>query len=115
MTFGLKGKPRPGLGPIGTVTIPVRLEIARCDLAQSTSARFVSEHKKNPTDEISIYGQERVADRPPDEFKFAERLEELNEELEVLNLEAHELEDRIAEDVAKLLEVPPGAQNTGNE
>lgn len=45
-----------------------------------------------------------VADREADDFVFAERLEELNEELEVLNAEARELEERIAENVAKLLE-----------
>jgi type I restriction enzyme M protein len=45
-----------------------------------------------------------VAARPPDEFVFAERLEELNEELEQLNLEARELEERIAENVAQVLE-----------
>jgi type I restriction enzyme M protein len=46
-----------------------------------------------------------VADRDEEDIDFAERLEELNEELEVLNSEARELEDRIAENVAKLLEV----------
>jgi type I restriction enzyme M protein len=45
-----------------------------------------------------------VADRAEDDFVFAERLEELNEELEVLNSEAGELEERIANNVAKLLE-----------
>jgi type I restriction enzyme M protein len=45
-----------------------------------------------------------VAERAIEDFDFAERLEELNEELEVLNLEARELEDQIAENVAKLLE-----------
>jgi type I restriction enzyme M protein len=45
-----------------------------------------------------------VAARAADEFVFAERLEELNEELELLNAEARELEERIAENVAKLLE-----------
>jgi type I restriction enzyme M protein len=45
-----------------------------------------------------------VGERPPDDFVFAEKLEELNEELETLNAEARELEDRIAENVAKLLE-----------
>ncbi len=45
-----------------------------------------------------------VADREVDDFDFAGRLEELNEELEVLNAEAHELEARIAENVGKLLE-----------
>jgi type I restriction enzyme M protein len=45
-----------------------------------------------------------VADREEEDFDFAERLEELNEELEVLNAEARELEGRIAENVAQLLE-----------
>ncbi len=45
-----------------------------------------------------------VAERPADDFDFAERLEELNEELETLNAEAHELETRIAENVEQLLE-----------
>jgi type I restriction enzyme M protein len=45
-----------------------------------------------------------VAEKGEDDFDFAERLEELNEELEVLNSEALELEERIAENVAKLLE-----------
>jgi type I restriction enzyme M protein len=46
-----------------------------------------------------------VADREEDDFVFAERLEELNEELEVLNAEASELESLIAENVSQLLEV----------
>ena len=45
-----------------------------------------------------------VADREEDDFVFAERLEELNEELEVLNSEASELEERIANHDAKWLE-----------
>jgi type I restriction enzyme M protein len=45
-----------------------------------------------------------VAEREADDFVFAERLEELNEELEVLNAEARELEERIAENVARLLD-----------
>jgi type I restriction enzyme M protein len=45
-----------------------------------------------------------VAERKPDEFEFAVRLEELNEELETLNVEARELEIRIAENVQSLLE-----------
>lgn len=45
-----------------------------------------------------------VADKDEDDFDFAERLEELNEELEVLNSEASELEQKIAENVALLLE-----------
>ena len=45
-----------------------------------------------------------VAQKEADDFVFAEKLEQLNEELEVLNSEARELEDRIAANVAKLLE-----------
>jgi type I restriction enzyme M protein len=45
-----------------------------------------------------------VSARGKDDFDFSERLEGLNEELEVLKTEAHELEERIAENVAKLLE-----------
>ena len=45
-----------------------------------------------------------VADRAPDDFDFAERLEELHERLELLNLEAHELEARIAENTRQILE-----------
>ena len=44
-----------------------------------------------------------VAERAADDFEFAVRLEELNEELETLNAEARELEERIAENVAQLL------------
>ncbi|NJD54248.1 MAG: SAM-dependent DNA methyltransferase [Candidatus Methanoperedens sp.] len=46
-----------------------------------------------------------VAEREADDFDFKERLEELNEELETLNVEARELEGRISENVSKLLEV----------
>lgn len=45
-----------------------------------------------------------VTEKDEDDFDFGERLEELNEELEVLNSEARELEERIASNVAKLLE-----------
>jgi len=44
-----------------------------------------------------------VAEREEEDFDFAERLQELHEELEVLRSEAHELEERIAENVAQLL------------
>lgn len=44
-----------------------------------------------------------VTDKGPDDFDFAERLEELNEELEVLNNEARELEERISDNVSTLL------------
>jgi len=45
-----------------------------------------------------------VTARVEDDFDFKVRLEEQNEELEVLNAEARELEERIAENVVKLLE-----------
>ena len=45
-----------------------------------------------------------VAERAADDFIFAERLEELNEELETLNVEGRELEERIAENVGQLFE-----------
>lgn len=45
-----------------------------------------------------------VAAREEEDFDFKLRLEEQNEELETLNAEARELEERIAENVAKLLE-----------
>ena len=45
-----------------------------------------------------------VAEQVPDDFDFAERFGELNEELEILNAEAHQLEERIAENVVKILE-----------
>jgi type I restriction enzyme M protein len=44
-----------------------------------------------------------VADRAPDEFVFAERLQALHEELEALNAEARLLEERISENVTALL------------
>jgi type I restriction enzyme M protein len=45
-----------------------------------------------------------VAEGDPDEFDFKERLQELNEELEILNAEARELEELIAENIATILE-----------
>jgi type I restriction enzyme M protein len=45
-----------------------------------------------------------VVKEEQDEFDFKERLEELNEELQVLNVEARELEDQVSEDVVKILE-----------
>ncbi len=45
-----------------------------------------------------------VAERAADDFEFSERLQELNEKLELLNTEARELEGRIAENVVKVLE-----------
>lgn len=45
-----------------------------------------------------------IAEEEQDEFDFKERFEELNEGLEVLNVEAKELESQIANNVSKLLE-----------
>lgn len=45
-----------------------------------------------------------VAEGTEEDFDFTERLEELAEELQALNSEARELEERIAENVNKLLE-----------
>jgi type I restriction enzyme M protein len=45
-----------------------------------------------------------VTARAEDDFNFKGRLDEQNEALETLNAEARELEERIAENVAKLLE-----------
>ena len=45
-----------------------------------------------------------VADRAVDDFDFYEKLEELNEELEILNSEASELQEQISGNVIKILD-----------
>jgi len=45
-----------------------------------------------------------VAARKEDDFNFFERLGELNEELEVLNSEARELEEAISQNIMKIME-----------
>ena len=45
-----------------------------------------------------------VATQETEDFDWTQRFTELNEELEILNAEAHQLEDRIAENVAEILE-----------
>ncbi len=45
-----------------------------------------------------------IAERTADNCGFAERLEELNEELEALNAEARKLEERISENMTNILE-----------
>jgi type I restriction enzyme M protein len=45
-----------------------------------------------------------VAERTADDFEFTVRLEELNEELQTLNSEAKQLEERIAKNVSTILE-----------
>jgi type I restriction enzyme M protein len=44
-----------------------------------------------------------VAEGEADDFDFKERLQELNEELETLNVEARELEGRISENISQIL------------
>jgi type I restriction enzyme M protein len=44
-----------------------------------------------------------VCKEEEDDFDFSEKLHELNEELERLNVEAHELEEKIAENVVKIM------------
>ena len=46
-----------------------------------------------------------VAEKEGEDFDFYERLEELNEELEQLNAEARDLEERIAGNITRLIEV----------
>lgn len=45
-----------------------------------------------------------VTEKEEDDFDFYEKLEELNEELEVLNSEARELEEKIAGNISKILD-----------
>ena len=45
-----------------------------------------------------------VADRAPEEYDFVERLEELNEELELLNQESRYLEEIISENLSDIME-----------
>lgn len=45
-----------------------------------------------------------VAEKEEEGIDFYERLEELNEELEKLNAEAKDMEERIADNMAKLFE-----------
>jgi type I restriction enzyme M protein len=45
-----------------------------------------------------------VNKRPPDEFVFLEHFQNLNEELEMLNLEARSLEERLSENAAAFLD-----------
>jgi len=48
-----------------------------------------------------------VAEKKEDDFVFSERLHALNEELERLNADAHELEEKIAANVVTILEERP--------
>ena len=91
----------PGPDPDLKETFP-ELQVRRCAGAvQGRHARAEIEAQGWSLNPGRYVG---VADKAADDFDFAERLEELNEELEVLNSEARELEERIAANVAKLLE-----------
>ena len=66
--------------------------------------------KVSPIDEIRHHGYSLnpgryvgVTEKEEDDFDFYERLENMNEELEKLNVEARDLEERIAENVERLL------------
>ena len=48
-----------------------------------------------------------VAEKKEDDFDFSEKLHALNEELERLNAEAYELEEKIAKNVVTILEERP--------
>ena len=48
-----------------------------------------------------------VAEKGEEDFVFSEKLHALNEELERLNAEAHELEEKIAKNVVTILEEKP--------
>ena len=56
-----------------------------------------------------------VAERADDDGDWREQLEALNEELEVLNAEARELEERIGENVVSLLEDRHDGEQSGIE
>ncbi len=67
--------------------------------------------KVAPIEEIEVQGWSLnpgryvgVAAQETEDFDFTQRFTELNEALEILNAEAHQLEERIAENVAKILE-----------
>jgi len=90
----------PGADPDLTETFP---DLAYKDVAGLCKVATLADIEKqgwslNPGRYVG------VTEKAPDDFVFAERLEELNEELEVLNSEARELEGRIAANVVKLLE-----------
>jgi type I restriction enzyme M protein len=102
------------------------VRLYRCEAVETTggSDAMLKEHfpkgkyrdvlglcKVAPVDKIKQQGYSLnpgryvgVAEREDDGIEFAERLEELNEELEVLNAEARELEEAIAHNVAEILE-----------
>jgi type I restriction enzyme M protein len=66
----------------------------------ATRAEIIAQgYSLNPGRYVGVTEKDNGSD-----VEFAEQLEGLNEELEALNVQAHELEDRIAENVTRLLE-----------
>jgi type I restriction enzyme M protein len=82
-----------------------------CRPPQKETSRYVFDEDGATLAEIEAQGWSlnpgryvEVAERKEaEDFDFAQRLEELNEELEILNVEARVLEERIAENVAQIL------------
>ncbi len=80
-------------------------------LGNANSRNFDPKRRSlRPIEEIEVQGRSLnpghyvgVAEGDADDFGFKARLEELKEELETLNVEASKLEDRISENMAKLL------------
>ena len=63
-------------------------------------------HSEPATHSVDLISKGRyvgVAEQTADDFDFTERFGELDEELTVLNTEAHQLEERIAENVTRIL------------
>jgi type I restriction enzyme M protein len=106
------------------VTNIVRLYRGEESKSERGSARLMTEHfpkgkyvdvlglcRVSTREEIEAKGHSLnpgryvgVPERAAEDFDFKEKLEELNEQLVVLNAEAQELEAKIEEDVARLLE-----------
>jgi len=80
------------------VVLPVRLRAAWLCKGATLTEVEAQGWSQNPRRYVG------VGERPEDDFDFAERLEELNEELKTLNAKARELEERIATNVTSLLE-----------
>ena len=89
----------PGPDPVLQETFPKLKYVDVLGLCKVTSLKEIEAQgwSLNPGRYVG------VADKAADDFVFAERLEELNEELEVLNSEAGVLEERVSQNVSLLL------------
>lgn len=99
-----------GLGSLFPTLSPAQLDALQAALRHQRYADIPGLCKVATLDDIQAQGWSLnpgryvgVADRPADDFDFLERLEELHEELETLNAEARQLEDRISANVGELL------------